>query len=286
MNTAAPAGSATAATPMPWLRRTLMLLGTGLASLAFPVIANHPPVVLWLLSGVIAMSAVLSHSPRLGYRLMARAIWWQSFLLGGLMTVFGSHNESTTGLALAAGTGLAIASAGSWGLDTPSDRFQPRYFRRSILLALILAFADTQSLLVYAGAQLENAPNFGATAPMLASAGAMLVGIYGLYRLKVWGLAVNIITNLAIAALALSGILDLHPALEGGLVATAALQLLIPIPMLRAIWRGASASASADATTHAASAAHSTHHDDLDAFDVAPEVAPAHATAEVTSQTR
>jgi hypothetical protein len=45
----------------------------------------------------------------------------------------------------------------------------------------------------------------------------------------------NIVANVIIAGLAISGVFDLPGVLTGGLVATAVAQLVIPVPMIRAM---------------------------------------------------
>src|SRR5690606_1248901 len=126
---------------------------------------------------------------------------------------------------------------GRAGLDeeVPAGRFHPVAFRGSLILALVMALADTQSLLLFGILSLST----DASVLMLVCAAVMTIAVLGLYRLAVWGLALNLVANLVIAGLGLHGALALPEAIVGALVTTAVLQLLLPVPLLGALVRGA-----------------------------------------------
>jgi hypothetical protein len=65
-----------------------------------------------------------------------------------------------------------------------------------------------------------------------------MIAVFGLFRLAVWGLMLNLLANVAIAGLGLAGALELPGPIVGSLVATAVLQILLPVPMLVAMARG------------------------------------------------
>ena len=98
---------------------------------------------------------------------------------------------------------------------------------------MILAVADMQTLLAVNQANtwvhpLTNACSVG-----------MVVAVVGLYRLRAWGLWLNLALNLFISSLAISGNLAGVPdPLAASLVATAAIQVGLVIPLARAIVRG------------------------------------------------
>jgi uncharacterized membrane protein (DUF2068 family) len=105
------------------------------------------------------------------------------------------------------------------------------------MLSMVLALADTQALLLYGALTLEERGSNALlhAGPFLASAGVMMLALWGLWNMRMWGFLLNIVANVIIAGLALSGVFDLPGVLTGGLVATAVAQLLIPIPMIRAM---------------------------------------------------
>ena len=106
------------------------------------------------------------------------------------------------------------------------------------MVSLVMALADTGSLLFYGGVTLEESHGWSASLPFLVSAAVMMVAIHGLYRLRLWGLALNIVANIVIAIIALTGVLDLPNVLAYALAATALVQLLIPVPLVRTMLRG------------------------------------------------
>jgi hypothetical protein len=69
----------------------------------------------------------------------------------------------------------------------------------------------------------------------------MGLALHGLYRLKIWGLGLNIVANVLIAGMALGGVLDLPDVLANLLAATAVAQLFIPAPLLFAMVKRAGA---------------------------------------------
>jgi len=66
----------------------------------------------------------------------------------------------------------------------------------------------------------------------------MAIGVLGLIRLRTWGLIVNALTNAAIVVLVGAGVLPLPSPLRQLFIASAAIQLVVPLPMLIAIVRG------------------------------------------------
>jgi hypothetical protein len=73
---------------------------------------------------------------------------------------------------------------------------------------------------------------------VLAIVPFMILGVIGLLQLRTWGLSVGIVTNLAIVILAATGVLDLPGPLRSLFIGSAALQLVIPLPMIVSIVRG------------------------------------------------
>ncbi len=190
-----------------------------------------------VMSGLALASYPMSRAQNFLAQLFARAIWWQA-LAFGLVLALGYATGDVNGPISAAtpmyvfGGLLAIVGAGRVGLDFESDHFAPVAFRGSLTASLVMAMADTIALLFYAGIVIIDGSFFDAFA-FTGSAAVMLVAIAGLYRIKVWGLALNVGANILIAGLAISGVFQLPEAIAFGLVATAIGQLLLPIPLLK-----------------------------------------------------
>ena len=202
------------------------------------------PAALWIPTLLLTASAVFVFSRQLGPQILARAAWWSNLILGTLIAFTSSSSEVISATALAATCGAALLLAGRSGLSGDSGAFRPVAFRATLLIAMIMALADTQSLLLFG--TLEASEHSGLdleSGLMLGSAAFMVVAMVGLFRLRVWGLALNIVANVVIAILAATDCYDLPDPLVYALVTTAVLQLLLPIPMIAAIARRASPSA-------------------------------------------
>lgn len=119
---------------------------------------------------------------------------------------------------------------GRRGLSTDSKVVLPSAYRTTLIASLMLGLVDTWGLIFYS-AMMEE------VGPMLLSAGVMSVALYGLYRMKVWGLGLCVVANVAIATLALTGVFDLPEILAYGLATTALLQLMLPVPLLRSVFK-------------------------------------------------
>ncbi|MCH9683869.1 MAG: hypothetical protein K0V04_20725, partial [Deltaproteobacteria bacterium] len=207
-----------------------------------------PLVMLW----VAARSMQLRD---LGRQMMVRAITWSSLVIGVLIATVGFSEYAWCGTAIALGSGAALLSLRGWGLGITSAVFRPIAFRTQLLVALVLAMADAQTLL-FSGlvevASLRMPPlpglpvtvvllQWGAAAlsilthPALLAGALMLVVVAGISRLRTWALLLNVVANLAIAALALDGTLHVSPPVALAVTATATIQLLLPVPILAAM---------------------------------------------------
>jgi hypothetical protein len=135
-------------------------------------------------------------------------------------------------------------SEGLDGLEPDASvEFAPVRFRGILTAALILASADVLTLVfsssVAAAETLHQAQfghRFGDELLLLTltvgAAALMLINVWGLLRLRTWALLSNMVANLAIAGLALSGQLAANIVVALGLTATAGLQLLLVVPIL------------------------------------------------------
>lgn len=149
---------------------------------------------------------------------------------------------------------LALCSArvlqllGSCGLDGAEDQttgFAPVRFRGILIVALIMAFADALTLLfstsvvgvrtlALAVSQVETGSLSTTLALTLGAALVMVGNVWGLLRLRTWALFSNMLSNIGVAALALGGLLATNYYVAIGLTVTAAIQLLLPVPILAA----------------------------------------------------
>jgi hypothetical protein len=128
----------------------------------------------------------------------------------------------------------ALLAAGRSGLEEGEGRFRPVAFRGTLMLALVLAMADTGALLWIGSGNLM----FDHRPSALLVAVPMLLGVVGLLRLRTWGLIVSLASNILMVVLGLTRVLYLPGPLRGLFVGTAILQLLVPLPMLVTIARG------------------------------------------------
>jgi hypothetical protein len=220
----------------PW-RSAVVSIGSVVAAVGFVFTNRSTPLALWLPAGLLLGAAALVWRGHLGSELMVRAVLWSNLVLGFMVAVVGMPHEQLQGGLITFGTGIALLVLGRGGLERPSESFSPAAFRGSLVLALVMALADTQSLALFAAVQLERARPEAAY-PLLACAGSMVLALVGLYRLRLWGLVLNIVANVAIAGLALTGRLDMPDEMAWVLATTALIQLALPLPLVVALVRG------------------------------------------------
>jgi hypothetical protein len=219
-----------------------------IGGLTFPLATlsdTNKPMFIYLVAASLLASLPLSRRGGLGGQVIARAIWWQAALMGSLASVLIASNSGgggkTSVLLGFAGMALggigALVSAGRAGLQQHSARFSPVAFRGGLMLSMVLALADTQALLLYGALSLEEHGTRALihSGAFFSSAGVMMLAMWGLWNMRMWGMLLNIVANVIIAGLAISGVFDLPGVLTGGLVATAVAQLVIPVPMIRAM---------------------------------------------------
>jgi hypothetical protein len=234
-------------------RRLTATLGSLAAAAALPVAfsSTHSPglgelAILLIPTALCTLSAVLLHHGYLGSQVLARATWWSNLIFGTLVSISAGDTEGNRlGFMLAIGSGLALLAMGRAGLDAGvrAGRFHPVAYRGLLIVALVMALADAQSLLFFGSIVVHDhvgmgmPPDYGAILSLVC-AGVMMIAVFGLFRLAVWGLALNLLANVAIAGLGLAGALGLPGPIVGSLVVTAVLQILLPVPMLVAMARG------------------------------------------------
>ena len=159
--------------------------------------------------------------------------------VGGL---FGAAFASLLALA-SARILMLLGDRGLDGSDDPDTEFEPVRFRGVLIIALIMAFADALTLgfsSVVAGVRTLGLALAGyeiglsSLSLTMAAALLMIVNVWGLLRLRVWALFGTMLSNIGIAALAMQGSLALNFYVAMGLTVTAAVQLLLAVPILAA----------------------------------------------------
>jgi hypothetical protein len=177
------------------------------------------------------VAAALIWSRRMTAQLLVRGAWWSMLLASALVANVAPSGMQPDGAFLAGFSALALLAAGGVGLDDHPG-FAPVAFRGTLLVALVLAIADTGAFTWFGTG---NAV-FDHSWSVLMMVPPMIAGVIGLLRLKTWGLVVGFATNAAIAVLAFAHVLNLGP-LRDLFIATAVLQLLVPMPMIVAMIR-------------------------------------------------
>jgi hypothetical protein len=205
--------------------------------------AGNLPFALWIPTAFLGAAALLCHHRHVGSQLLARAAFWSNLLIGVLALVLGSSGERPVGVALIATTGAALLVLGRRGLDgdARTASFRPLAYRATLLAVMVMALADAQSLLLFGTLELEGWRADSRALLLFGVACVQLLGLVGLYRLRVWGLVVGAAGCLALIGAALGDALQLPHALNVAFIATSIAQLIIAAPLVTAVCRGARA---------------------------------------------
>lgn len=199
------------------------------------VLASLLPVVL------LGWAARLIRAPRFGPQMLARGIVWSSLVVGVLIACFEGFMYAVPGAIVATFCAMALIRLRGRGLEPGpgDDLFRPVAFRTHLVLALVMACADAQTLCFAAVLQLANDLRYhlGPSSGILTSACAfvMIAAVWGVYRLRVWGLLLNVLGNVVIAWLALYGALRLEFPIGATLAITATFQLLLTVPLIATV---------------------------------------------------
>ena len=232
--------TATVATVIAALGFVALMLRVSVFSVATSLGELHLPAL--LPAAVLVWSMRRISEPRLGAQLLCRAVWWSNLVVGVLVALnYWSLVQKALGAVIAIACAVALLVTKDRGLDIrePDHSFAPVRFRGHLLLALVMAAADALTLAFSALLQLR----FGTrgwnlldtldyAGPTLLAAAVMALAVWGVYRLRAWALFLNLIANIAIAVFAMDGTLNLSPSVSVTLATTAAIQSLIPVPIL------------------------------------------------------
>lgn len=189
---------------------------------------------------VLGASALLVHRDTLGAQLFCRAAWWAHLVLGFAWSWGAPDSLPAGGTVLALASGIALLSAGREGLlrEDTARVFDPVAFRGTVLLGMLLGLADAQLLAQLGLTFLEADAADGHPALFLACAVLLAVGVWGLTRLRVWAVGLNLLAHMLVLV-AVVWVSEKTSPLLWVVAVGATLQLLLPLRMLIAFRRGA-----------------------------------------------
>jgi hypothetical protein len=199
-------------------------------------------------AAIIAVAGPLALRRSTGAQLFARSVWWSALGAAVLAAVFAAEEREVSGTALVMvlSTSMALLAAGRRGLDTGATDFAPAAYRAPIMISMIMALADAQAVGWLGGSRLYAAMQWGApghevqqASAMLACCALALIALYGLYKLRFWGLVLSATTTLALGVLSFTPVLGLSKAgpIPYAIAASAAVQIALLSPLFVAIVR-------------------------------------------------
>ena len=204
------------------------------------------PAALWVPTGLLVLSAALIHHRQLGSQLVARSVWWANLVLGTVISLGStSGHERAVGVLLCLAMGTALLAMGR-----PAEALAALAPLAGLTFGMIMAVADAQALTLFGALKLQSGGwkgdyEWAQGASLLVSATLLVVAIAGLYRLRVWGLLLSAASAVGVCALSATDAYGLPFPLGLGLAATSGVQVLLCLPVLRAIVRGRAAAPSA-----------------------------------------
>lgn len=195
--------------------------------------------------GVVHVTAFSAGALLLAWRrtsaqILVRAFWWASVLAATV----GSWAEPGTlpilmpALCVASVIGLWLLGERPFSVDLEDGQLPLARHRGVVLAMLVFGVADTENLLA-AALNHEEPEVLHFAVVQVVSAAAMLVSMWGLFRLRGWGLLALLGTNIVVAGLALGGQLIYDPGFALLFTATAILQLCLALPLIRTLLRPA-----------------------------------------------
>ncbi|HWO17647.1 MAG TPA: hypothetical protein VNO30_02685 [Kofleriaceae bacterium] len=213
----------------PWLASLFALLASG-----FMVkVAEHEHLLL-LPAALPAIAAPLFHIRKLQAQMLARAGIWSAVMLGMLFAHL--ERQPSAAIAMVVSGALALLIAGRSAASAEPGAFRPVAYQKTLTLSLVLALADTLTLWMWtAFALLGGAPRKD-TLGFFICAVITLASVIGLYRLRMWGLALGVLGNLGIAIVFGARIIDVQE-LRIVFITTALTQLLVALPVLVGVIR-------------------------------------------------
>lgn len=187
----------------------------------------------WIPVITLAVVSLLAPVTRLYAQLLARGVWWSNLVLGVLLSVMGSRNERSLGVALTLGCAVALLVADRRALlaSTEGAGFRPVAYAGTIQLLLVLALADAQTLGLFAIIE-HGRPHEGAWVALGLASVAMITGFFGLLRLSLWGVFLTMGTALSLGLALVTESVRPDRDIVKAMLALAAMQVAVPLPML------------------------------------------------------
>ncbi|MEM6293420.1 MAG: hypothetical protein AAGA54_19260 [Myxococcota bacterium] len=188
----------------------------------------------------------LAHQPRFWAQLTARAMFWGLGLLivafqGSMLRGYLLATESVV-MSVVSATAMICTLAcvlvllkldDHWLHPPHRTAFEPVAHRSLLTLSLVMGLADAV-ILALVGALSLSDPGMHSVI-RLGLAAVLATGAWGLSRLRVWGLAVMALGNLLEVFAIGTGAFDSLGPLLFTLLATAVVQLLLPVPVYGAM---------------------------------------------------
>jgi len=201
---------------------------------------SHASIVRFGLVHVLGfvIAAGLAGRPDPWAQLLVRAVWWSSLSTGSAAMVLepGILPLLLPTMTFAAAACLLVVGDEDLARPVPGGGFPLAAHRGSIMLLMILAMADTETLAM--AALNHDSPLEAPYAVVdLACAIGMALAMWGLYRLRVWGLVATLVLDVVIAGLGVGGLLFYDWEFALLLSTTALLQLGLALPLLRTLLR-------------------------------------------------
>jgi len=220
------------------------MLGTWVASFVWHPIANelcpwlepHDVFDIGLVPAInLCLCIVLVMFPHAGAQMFVRACCWSYLVVCAFSTAATPGVMPLDFPVTALGCGTILLVLGAHGLEPERYRgvFVPLAHRVTLTWAMILGIADLQTLLA-----VNQAHRWMYPLPDACALG-MVIAAFGLYRLRVWGLWLNLGMNAIVAALAVSNnLVGVSLPVAYTLAATAIAQTVLVIPLVRSILHG------------------------------------------------
>jgi hypothetical protein len=236
------------------VRRSVASLASLAGAVCMRAWGGNLPAALWMPTALLVGAALVVWRQKVGGQLLARAVWWSNLILGTIIALSGSSSERPVAGLLALATGTALLAVGRNGLDedTPSGSFLPLAFRGTLVCLLVMAMADAQSLVLFGALEVGDHVTpytLHAGLPIVVAL-PLLVAVVGLYRLRLWGLLLDLAGSALLGVVAVTHALELPQPLLVAYAVTAAVQWIVALPLVIAILRRRAPAASARLSPH------------------------------------
>ena len=202
-------------------------------------------------SVVLVAAGVLALCRSRGAQLLARSIWWSTFGASVLVALFAARDREVAypALVMVLATSTSLLATGRTGLRAAEHHLAPAAYPGAIMVSMIMALADAQALgwlgstLIYAASRrhgdLMDILEAREGLAMLVCCAIALWALYGLYRLRLWGLVLSAATTAAFGALSFTRVFGFGNAgpIPYAFALSAAVQLALLAPLFIAIIR-------------------------------------------------